>query len=157
MPFAKNKINKLIDRLLAASGWLEIEKVVSEFEQAFGPKDVRAVPALIGILAQRNAWLRSAAALALGAIGPAANRAVPHLVPALRDKNAQVRHDAAMALKQIRPQDPDVIRRLFRRLLDDDDDVQGAAEEALVEILKDYKGPDAARFKRRLMIWRGDW
>ena len=59
-----------------------------------------------------------------------------------------------MAIKAIKPNHPNVIKRLFRLLLDDDDDVQGAAEEALREILGEYDGPAAEKFKRRFRIWR---
>jgi HEAT repeat protein len=151
--FRTGKIQDWIERLGAAREPPAIVRVIQAIEDAFGPANVAEVPELIGMLAHADARARYGAAVALAAIGPGARAAAPHLHRALRDKDSQVRHDAAMALKAIKPKHPNVIKRLFRLLLDDDDDVQAAAEEALREILCDYVGPEAARFKKRFKIW----
>ena len=71
-----------------------------------GPYAVTAVPALTGILAQRDndAALRAAAAASLGLIGPGAEASVPELVRCLEEDDVGLRDTALIALERIGPQ-----------------------------------------------------
>jgi HEAT repeat protein len=57
-----------------------------------------AVPALIAALGDDQAFVRSNAAAALGAIRTDANEVVPALVKALSDRSGEVRAQAAEAI-----------------------------------------------------------
>jgi HEAT repeat protein len=69
-----------------------------------------AVPALLTLLADAEAGVRTEAIEALAAIGTPARDAVPALVGALNDPNSFVRRAAVQALKQIEPAVPTSLR-----------------------------------------------
>ncbi|HYO63887.1 MAG TPA: HEAT repeat domain-containing protein [Pyrinomonadaceae bacterium] len=60
-----------------------------------------AVPLLVELLKDEEAFVRSNAAGGLGVVGPAAHPAVPALIGLLKDKNALVRYSAAEAIRKI--------------------------------------------------------
>jgi HEAT repeat protein len=59
------------------------------------------VPALIGALKDKEAWVRLNAVWALEEVGPPAKPAVAPLMECLTDKEAFVRRASAKALKKI--------------------------------------------------------
>ncbi len=61
------------------------------------------VLSLRAALKDQDAFVRRAAAEALGGIGPEAKEAVPDLRAALKDRNVGVRQAAAVALRKIGP------------------------------------------------------
>jgi HEAT repeat protein len=90
-----------------------------------------AVPALVGLLGNKDEYVRWYAAYALGRIGPEAREAVPALARALGDNNKDVRRCAAEALGRIGPEAREVVPALVGLLGDENKYVRGHAAEAL--------------------------
>src|SRR2546425_174901 len=76
------------------------------------------VSTLIRKLKDKDASVRSNAALELGRIGPEAKAAVPDLSDALKEKDANVRREAALALGRIGPEAKAAIPDLINALED---------------------------------------
>jgi HEAT repeat protein len=104
--------------------------------RALGPADVSQVRRLVGLLEDRNALVRTAAARALGQIGPAARETTPVVVHALHDSSADVRAHAAWALGQMSA-GPPAIAPLVEALDDEDSEVRRYAANALMKHGKD--------------------
>ena len=68
---------------------------------SYAPVFESVVPALIGLLKDREGPVRASTAMALGRIGPAAKDSVPALTKLLQDKEPKVRHAAKDALDKI--------------------------------------------------------
>jgi len=100
-----------------------------------GPTAARAVPALIGLLAEKAAVkVRLAALLALARMGPAAAPAVEKLIPFLADPAPRFRELAAHALGAIGPSARAAVGPLRKATRDTEATVQVAAKRALAEI-----------------------
>jgi HEAT repeat protein len=88
-----------------------------EVLDSIGRKAQSAVPVLIRLLRDKDPWVRSRAARALGKIGDKA--ATPALLTTLTtDGNYDVRRRAATALGELGP-NPDVVRALTQAIEDD--------------------------------------
>ena len=96
--------------------------------KVIGPE---AVPALAGLLKDKEASVRAAAALGLRLMGTEAEAAIPALTGSLRDKDEEVRSTAASALAIIGPTG---IRVLAKSLDDKGREVWRAAAVALGRI-----------------------
>ncbi len=116
--------------------WIAGDKREAAFMLGFCGKP--AVPALVGLLGDKNKYVRGAAALSLGEIGPEARGAVPALVRLLGDKDEDVCRAAMGALVGIGPDAREAIPALIGLLGDERAYVRLPAAWALGKI-----GPEA--------------
>jgi HEAT repeat len=87
--------------------------------KVLGAKASPAVPALIGLLKDKDLQTRQLAAYALGAIGPAAREAVPDLIKYIENPKEQVRIQAVLSLGEIH-QEPERVVPLLLKIVDQD-------------------------------------
>jgi HEAT repeat protein len=78
-------------------------RALKALEERRGEADV-IIPALTGLLRDKDAFVRRDAARALGKMGPGAKAASPALLLLLEDQNGGVRKAAGQALKNIDPE-----------------------------------------------------
>jgi|GEM_PF-2941502 len=90
-----------------------------------------AVPALAGLLKDRNPETRLRAAYALTVLGPRARAAAPALSEALKDADAGVRGQAKIALERVGRATPADVPALVAKLKDKDPKVRYEAAERL--------------------------
>lgn len=84
---------------------------------ALGPDAKPAVPALMGLLTDKDAQVRYPAVFALRCLGPAASDALPSLITCLKDPEFIVRDEAVLALGTIHQQ-PDQVVPILVGVLD---------------------------------------
>jgi hypothetical protein len=94
-------------------------------------KATEAIPILIEMLKDADAFIRLDAAYALGFIGAQAKAAVPHLILLLKDQEATVRNNAAYALGLIGADADHVVPELVKLIRDRDAHVRFNAAEAI--------------------------
>ncbi len=94
-------------------------------------KATEAIPILIELLKDADAFIRLDAAYALGFIGTEARSAVPHLIILLKDQEATVRNNAAYALGLIGADADHVVPELVKLIRDRDARVRFNAAEAI--------------------------
>ena len=99
-----------------------------------GDESRSAVPALLGLLTDKETRVRASAARALGRIGPEAKDAVQPLIKLLKDEDAVTREQAASALGRIGPASKPAIDDLLASLSDKDYRVRRDATRALGQI-----------------------
>ncbi len=120
-----NAVPALIDALPQEKVGKEAARVLG----LMGPRAADAVPALIGVVQQRQAaaGLREEAAGALGRIGIPAKDIVVVLSAALQDEKPEMRRRAAAALLWIGPPAREAVPALIAALKDDRPEVVSAA------------------------------
>ena len=113
-------VNQSFSRLDAAFALIEDKSKATE-----------AIPILIELLKDADAFIRLDAAYALGFIGTEARAAVPHLILLLKDQDATVRNNAAYALGLIGADADRVVPELVKLIRDRDARVRFNAAEAI--------------------------
>jgi HEAT repeat protein len=88
--------------------------------ELFGPDAAVAVPDLIAALEDKNKWVRSAAAHALGEIGPKARAAVPALIKGLNDPEENVQLGCVIGLRGAAQDSPEIMP-VYQKLLSEKD------------------------------------
>jgi HEAT repeat protein len=109
-----------------------------ETQSGVGGGDTASLPKLLADLGNKEAQVRTQAALALGEMGPDAQRAIPDLYKALKDKEESVARQALQALRAIGTATRDDVPMLIGGLRDDNLRVRSYAVEALGKL-----GPEA--------------
>jgi predicted Zn finger-like uncharacterized protein len=112
-------------------------KLALEIQSGVGG-DTTSLPKLLADLGNRDAQVRTQAALALGEMGPDAQRAIPELFKALKDREESVARGALQALRAIGTPTKDDVPMLIEGLRDANLRVRGYAVEALGKL-----GPEA--------------
>ena len=109
------------------------EQVNREARRRIMPQPEPLVAALASAVSDENAFVREAAARALGEFGPDAKTAVPALVERLKD-DRNVRWRTVLTLGKIGPAAIAAFQPLIETLKDQDRNVRWAAAEALEKI-----------------------
>ena len=122
----------------------DIKKRLDEIDDLSDEEAAKALPKLLGALADKDARIRAAAAEALGEVGDLS--AIEPLGKALAgDADSDVRQAAAEALGELGS--PNAVPALRAALKDADSDVRESVADALGEI----GGPDAERVLRQAL------
>ena len=93
-----------------------------------------AVPHMVGLLDEKDWWVRAAAADVLGDLGTTASDTVPHLTRVLDDETEWVRRNAVEALGNIGPAAAEAVPALSRRLQDSESWIRHNAALSLAKI-----------------------